>query len=502
MPHNSGNRLSGSNLSLGAQGYLENDSGERPARTAYIRRKGYSFLHTTARTRREPYPTHPRQRSNVGYDLEVAIEAHNNRRRQRLSATNASPEPQSASVGQPSVGEVTRKAVVAASVHACSAAQGPYQGHVPHTSTPSYSRDVHQSSLFRHPALANWGPDRVVPRAPWTELDNRILAVNVPVIDSQQRPSGNNLFVLEANAEFGAGGYISLEASSRLGSLGNRENPIVIENSPPPERVASPVFPSPIWVPSPFSATSSFSDASTSSEGDGAHLSTPNDLAPLDFDAYIFPLSSPTPNPENSSTSGLRSPESGTGSSGYILTTPQYFSNTPTIPAPPGNTSNFTTDNSPISSPPRTTSFEYWPTSPGDYDYTAPQNASTFTAPYSSAYLLLEPYPTPSASSRTTSSSQWGIEPSNTDLVSPIHRQLLSRSESIRSRCGYDEGSEGYPSQSTMYSDDEEAEDGSEEGDMIDQEAKPEESPEVWLRWVEVMADRGSEQEEDAEAQE
>jgi len=37
---------------------------------------------------------------------------------------------------------------------------------------------------------------------------------------------------------------------------------------------------------------------------------------------------------------------------------------------------------------------------------------------------------------------------------------------------------------------------------MIDEEIEAVESPEIWLTWVEVRVDRGSEHAEDAEAQE
>ena len=53
-----------------------------------------------------------------------------------------------------------------------------------------------------------------------------------------------------------------------------------------------------------------------------------------------------------------------------------------------------------------------------------------------------------------------------------------------------------------MYSDYEEEEGRSRGADTGDVEAGPEESPEIWLTWVEARVDTVSEQEESVEAEE
>ena len=407
MPHNyhSCTRL--------PQRYSGDDSDERPAQTAYVSRDAYTHLG-----------------------------AHHPPNGQRLSSTTVFPEPQKTSIWLPvhinlamieaSVDTPSRSTTLA--MEGCAPVPRP----IPYE---SYLTNVHYSPLSDHPALPSWGANSF-----------------------EQR----NYFVWEDHTELLALEYTPVQGPDsgrlQLRGLGSRENPIVIEDSPSPERVTSPGIPLPDR--SPFIRTLFSSNTPTSPAPPAA-----GEYSPTSF----FHISS------------------------------GYYSDTLTTPATPQHTSNSstTTLNAPTS-PPLPTAFPEF--SLIEYsDYPILEIANTPIMPSSPTLLHLRPapdspYPNPRtrASSGTTSSRPYGIELSpDINLASPYYQQLPFPPEPALPESGYGAGSEVHTSQGPIYYEYEE------EGDErdVNEETKPEEPPETWLAWDEAMVDTGSEQEEEEEVE-
>ena len=388
-------------------------AGERLARMAYVSREGYTHLEAN----------HP-PNMNVN--------------EQRLSSATASPDPELQRASVPGGLPLhINLAMIEAPVDTRDATLA-IEGYVPpgptRTLDESYFINVHYSCVFRHPALPGWGADSF-----------------------EQR----NLFAWENHTEFLARG------------LGSRRNPIVVEDSPSPERVASP-RPAILLsdgVPPPFIRIRTLSSGPSNVPASPAPPPTSHEL-------------------EYSPTSHFGNPL-------------EYYGDTLTTPATPHNTSNsrssFTTLNAPTSPPPPTAFPEFGLIAPEYGDYPILDIASASIMPLSPTPLhpaLNSPYPTSGASPRTTSSRSYGIESPDTNIASPYDQQLPSPSESVPSESGYVAGSEGYTSQGTIYCNNDN-EEGPDERD-INEDSEPEESPEILLTWVEIRVDTGSEVEEEA----
>ena len=201
----------------------------------------------------------------------------------------------------------------------------------------------------------------------------------------------------------------------------------------------------------------------------------------------------------------------------YLQHSPNYFStglghsgDPPNPPATSQDTSNlsFITPNSPILYPPPRASPGFWSIDLGCGGHSAVDNSSTSITPSSATMLLPHSdspyyYSGPSSSispDPATSPSQSGIDPADTSqysLGSADIQRLFASSESALSGLGYHTGT----SHVTMYSDEEEEEEVSDDEDT-NQVTGPQESPEIILTWQEIRVYTGSEREEEVETQE
>ena len=381
------------------------------------------------------------------------------------------PELQSSPMGLPL--DIDLEDAMTAPVGICNTcttlATNPSQGHGPrlHTRTPpAYLRHMHCSPelIFNQSTPPSSGADR-----------------DLTALDRQQYPY-DNLFAWEdwCHPELCAGDNTPLQVPNELGSLGTRENSIVIEDLPD-------AIPLPYRV---FTHTVPSADTPATPTPPIASL----DISPTLPVYYLQPS-------HNDFSTGQ-----GYSASSDPLNPPVTLQDTLNL--------SFITPNSPILRPPTRASPGFWSIDLGcdSRRHATVDNSSTSIT--SSSATMLPPlssspyyYTPPSATSPypDTSPSTSGIDPPDTStsysLGSADIQRLFAQSESALLELGYHTSTGTLHVDVTMYSNEEEGEDVSDSEDM-NQQPEPLESPEIILTWHEVRMDTGSEQEEEVETQE